>query len=489
MTPFHIIMALVLWIIVGVLISHHARRYVGITLEDFYLANRTLGGFISAMTYSATTFSAFMMIGLVGLVYATGVGAYGFEMTYLIFTVILLVLFAPRFWCAGQRFNYLTPSEMLSDRYDDPRVGTVMALVCLVMLVPYTSIQMMGIGFLFSGLTGGALPYYSGVITMAVFSGFVAVWAGMKSVSWTDAFQAMTMLFSAIILLFYIIYVFFGGPISFFSTVENRTPELLKMTWDIRVFIGLTFPWAFFALTNPQVSQRMFVSKNIVSLKKMIIYFAIFGFIYTIITTLLGFSAANVVPGLTDPDGAMPALLVRVPTVLSLIIFLGIFAAAASTLSSIALTLSSMVTRDVGKVVKKNISEKSEVFLGKATILVLIILCVIFSFFRFDLIAILSAMSSGGLLVTAPSLIGTFFWKNGSAKGALWSMLVGGFTTGSLYITAFIHLGEVTWWPSILGFLVTLSIFVGLSLIDPPPKSTERFLNAVNQEMEKQGFS
>ncbi len=488
MTPLHIITALVLWIFIGVVISHYARKEIGITLEDFYLANRKLGGFVSAMTYSATTFSAFMMIGLVGLVYAAGVGAYGFEMTYLMFTIILLVLFAPRFWCAGRRFNFITPSEMLSHRYEDERVGTIMAVVCLVMLIPYTSIQMMGAGFLFSGLTGGALPYSSGVITMGAFAGFVAIWAGMKSVSWTDAFQAMTMLFSAVILLLYIIYVFFGGAGNFFSAVQTDSPELLKMTWDIRLFIGITFPWAFFALTNPQVSQRMFVSKNILSLKRMILYFALFGFIYTMITTLLGFSAAHVVPGLSDPDGAMPALLVKVPTILALVIFVGIFAAAASTLSSISLTLSSMITRDVAKTVRKNISEKGEVFMGKVTILLVMVVCALFASLRLELIAILSAMSSGGLLVTAPSLVGTFFWKGGTAKGALWSMAVGGLITGVLYIIAFIHVGGVTWWPSVIGFLVTLLLFVGISVNDEPPEGTDGFLEEVQAEMDEHGF-
>ncbi|MFW6040279.1 MAG: sodium:solute symporter family protein [Thermoplasmatota archaeon] len=485
MRPIYLYLALAIWAIFGVVIANYAKRYMGIGLEDFYLANRKIGGFLSAMTYSATTYSAFMMIGLVGLVYSTGVGAFGFEMTYLIFTVLLLIIFAPRFWSAGRRFNYLTPPEMLADRYGNKWVGVIATIVFLVMLIPYASVQMMGAGYLFLGLSGGDVPFMTGVLIMAGFSGFAAIWAGMHSVSWTDAFQAIIMMISAVLLLLYIFYVFFGGPVSFFTTIELQNPDLLKMNWSFKMFIGLSLPWAFFALTNPQVSQRMFVSKNVKSLKKMIIYFAIFGLVYTIITTLLGFSAANHIPGLADADEAMPALLGNVPTLLALIIFISIFAAASSTLGSIVLTLSSMTTRDIATAFNKELSERAQLIIGKTTIIVIIVVCIFFASLRLNLIAILSAMASGGLLVTAPSLIGTFFWKNGTAEGAIVSMAVGGTLTGAMYVGNYYPLG---WWPSIWGFVITILLFVGVSYFTETPEKTDKFLNEVDKEMEKHGF-
>ncbi|MFO7791798.1 MAG: sodium:solute symporter family protein [Candidatus Saliniplasma sp.] len=485
MSPYYLFLGLGIWTLFGVLIANYAKRHLGIGMEDFFLANRKIGGFVSAMTYSATTFSAFMMIGLVGLVYETGVGAFGFEMTYLMFTVLLLGIFAPRFWSIGKRYNYLTPSEMLSDRYEDDRVGMMSTMVFLIMLIPYASIQMMGAGFLFYGLTGGQVPYMVGVIVMAAFSGFAALWAGMRSVSWTDAFQSVTMLISALILLFYIFYYIFEGPVSFFSTISSQNPELLRFTWSFKMFIGLSLPWAFFALTNPQVSQRMFVSKDVKSLKRMIIFFSLFAFIYTIITSLFGFAIANHIPGLAVADEAMPTLLSQVPTVLAVIIFVGIFAAASSTLGSVILTLSSMTTRDLAQPLGENLSEKQQLFIGKVTIIVLIIVCILFASLRLELIAVLSAMASGGLLVTAPALVGTFFWKKGTSQGALVSMLVGGLVTGSMFIFDLYPLG---WWPSIWGFMVTIILYIGVSLFTSPPESAEEFLETVDKEMEKHGF-
>ncbi|MEF8847575.1 MAG: sodium:solute symporter family protein [Candidatus Thermoplasmatota archaeon] len=488
MNSAYILMALGVWIFFGVIIAYYARKHIGITLNDFYLANKRLGGFISAMTYSATTYSAFMMIGLVGLVYSTGVGAFGFEITYLMFTVFLLIIFGPRFWSASKKYNYITPPEMMADRYNDKRVGIIASIIALVMLIPYASVQMMGAGYLFSSLSNGQIPFMAGVIFMAGFSVFTAVWAGMKSVSWTDAFQAITMIFSAIILIVFIFYNFYEGPINFFASVQQNTPELLKMNWDYKHFIGLTLPWAFFALANPQVSQRLFVSKNIESLKKMITYFSIFGLIYTVITTLLGFAAFNILPGLSKADQAMPLLLTKVPVFLALIIFVGIFAAASSTLGSIMLTLSSLTTRDIARVIKPNVSEKKELLIGKTVIILLGVVCILFSYLRLDLIAILSAMASGGLLVVVPSLIGVFFWKRGTAKGAIASMSAGGLVTGVLYFMSYLWFGGVKWWPSVVGFSVTVLLFVVVSFLTKPPDEAEKFIFEVRKYMEKQGF-
>ncbi|HDQ93478.1 MAG TPA: sodium:solute symporter family protein, partial [Synergistetes bacterium] len=74
------------WFVAGSLLSWHARKKLGQGMSEYFLANRKLGGFVSAMTYSATTYSAFMMVGLVGLTYSSGIGALGFEMTYLAMT-------------------------------------------------------------------------------------------------------------------------------------------------------------------------------------------------------------------------------------------------------------------------------------------------------------------------------------------------------------------------------------------------------------------
>ncbi|MDH5696829.1 MAG: sodium:solute symporter family protein, partial [Dehalococcoidia bacterium] len=242
-----------IYIAVGLGIAVMARRRLGVGVSEFFLANRKVGGFVSALTYSATTYSAFMMIGLAGLTYITGVGALGFELTYLC-GMFMMVFFLPRFWLVGRKYGYVSPMELLSDRYQSKWVGATAAILALVFLVPYGAVQLMGVGYLMNGISLGAIPVVAGII-IAVFCAIA--WsniAGMRSVAWTDAFQALVMIATSAAVLGVVVAAL-GGFGSFFSKLESATPGLFtvptaKGAWNINMFIGYALPWLFFLISN-----------------------------------------------------------------------------------------------------------------------------------------------------------------------------------------------------------------------------------------------
>ncbi len=474
------------WTVLTIVIAAKAGRGLGKGSSEFFIGGRRIKGFVSGMTYAATTYSAFMLVGLVGLTYNSGVGAYGFEMTYLICTVLLLVIFGPRFFLVGKRFDHLTPPELLAHRLQHKGVALTAAIISFVMLIPYSAVQMMGAGFLVEGLSGGDVPYMAGVIVMAAIAGIVALWAGMRSVAWTDAVQAITMLVTSIAALAYISFQYFGSPVAFIQTIETGHAELLKLTWDPNFFIGLTLPWAFFALTNPQVSQRMYVPDSPHSLRRMIMYFSVFGAVYTIISVLFGYQAAALFPGLENPDAAMPTLLRQVPMGVALIIFIGIFAAATSTLGSLILTLSSLLSRDVIRVFKPEIDEQQEQVFGKIGMVLLLIAGVVFAALRPGLITVMSSMSSGGLLVMAPTIIAVFYWKRVTATASLFSMITAGIMTAAMYISGWYPFGI---WPPVWGLGLSTVLLVGISLCTAPPSGSAQWLEHLRLDLEKAGFN
>lgn len=464
------------WFLLGAMLSARARRGVGHGVVDYFLANRTVGGFVSAMSYSATTYSAFMMVGLVGLTYKGGIASLGFELTYLVGTVFLLVLFAPRYWLAGRRYGLMTPSELLSTRYGSKWVGATASLLCLVTLVPYASVQLMGMGYLLEGVSGGAFPFWAGMAVAAAITVVFSIWAGLRSVALTDALQASIMLVvSCLLVAFIVIFLFPGG----WTNAMAARPDLLKVSWPFPVFLGLTLPWTFFALTNPQVVQRLYAPKDIRSIRGMVAGFSAFGFAYTVLCVVLGLSAALLVPGLKNPDGAMAALLTKVPPILALLVVLSIFAAAVSTLNSIILTLSSMFGRDLLRAVFP-LSEEKELFWGKLLIPVLTVACFAFAGLRLGLIAVLSSMASAGLMAQLPVILGAFFWKRGTAAGAIAGMVAGGGITGGLYLAKINFLGH---WPPVWGLVASVGAFVLVSLLTRPDPAGAVFIETVEADV------
>jgi SSS family solute:Na+ symporter len=467
-----------IYVVFASVTAYLSRRGGQKSMSGYFLGSRNMGGLVSAMSYSATTYSAFMLIGLAGLAYQGGVGALGFELIYLC-GVTLVLIFGPRFWLAGKKFGYITPSELLGGRYDSKAVAAVTAVTSSVFLIPYAAVQLAGVGYLLQGITDGAISFTSGTILATLLAIVFSLVAGLRSVAWTDSLQAVVMVVTASAVGLIVIDRL-GGFGSFFNTIQHDHPGMLSVPgngfFTFSTFLGLTLPWIFFSISNPQVSQRLFTPRSMVDLRRMLLGFMVFGFIYTLVAITWGFAAAIQFPDLPTGDLATPMLLSSglVPTILGLLVMIGIIAAAVSTIDSILLTLSSLLTRDVYAVTKKDASDSRQLMLAKLVIPVIAILAYLFAQLQLNLIAILSVSASAGLLVMVPAIVGTFFWKRGTATGALASVIGGGLLVFYLEFTSTTWLGQGT---GVWGLLISLTLFISASLLTTAPtEKAEQFL-------------
>jgi SSS family solute:Na+ symporter len=433
--------AVLLYILVGTSIALYVRRGIR-TQEDYFLANRRVGGIVSALTYASTTYSAFMMVGLVGFAYKTGVGSAGFELMYLIGTLFLLSYYAPKFWKLGREKGYVTPTEVFEDRYGKA-VSTTATVLSLVALIPYTSIQIIGSAYILG------VDYAYGVLIVALIISLWAFLGGLRGVALTDAVQGLFMLSMALIVVFWVSNnIAFGIP---------KSAEFPNEFWTPLRFTALTLPWFFFALTNPQVSQRMFIPKDEKALRRMVLLFGLFGLIYTVLVTMIGFSLKfgseiQTFPEMANRDRVTPTLLKIMPEVLAVPVALSVLMASVTTPNSIVLTLSSMVLRDV-------IGEKRKIVLGKAFVLILTCVLVAFALQKPGYIVDLAVLSSTILLCQLPLIFGVFHWSKGKKITGL-ATLIAGFVTA---ITLSLMKSPYT---SIATFVVSFLVFFIVSGIE-----------------------
>ncbi|WHZ37948.1 sodium:solute symporter family protein [Sagittula sp. MA-2] len=454
------------YVVISVIVALLSRAGKSTTMSDYFLGGRSMGGVVSALSYSATTYSAFMMVGLAGLTYKGGVGALGFEIVYFA-GVSLVAIFGPRFWAAGKKYGFVTPSEMLGARYGSRWVAIAAAVVSCVFLIPYSAVQLSGIGYLVSGMTEGGISFGTGLLIATVLAIFFSYVAGIRSVMWTDSLQALVMIVASALVAILVVSEL-GGFNAMFATVAERKPEMLTVPgpglFSLQTFIGLTIPWFFFSISNPQVSQRLFMPESLGALRRMLLIFLCFGLIYTLVSVIWGFSAFVAFPDLASPDLATSVLLASdfVPPVLGVIVMVGILAAAVSTIDSILLTLSSMVARDVYGNVGGDQSDHRQLWVGKLVIPVISLLALGFAALELSLISILSVAASAGLVVTVPAIVGAFFWKRGTAAGALSSIAGGGLFVIVMYLTGNKLFGYNA---GILGLPVSTLLFVGVSLV------------------------
>lgn len=341
-----------------------------------------------------------------------------------------------------------------------------MALLSLVFLLPYCTTQMAGIGLLLSGVTDDSFDLFQAVLIGAVLAIVWTLFAGLRSVAWTDAAQAAMMLISGLIAVGFAIAAL-GGVDGFVSLTLENNPEWLSVPgpglWSLGTFIALAVPWFFFAISNPQVAQRLFIIKDFRSMRNMVLWVLGFGLVFTQVAVVWGFIALQVAPDLDNTSKASPALLnsglIPVPVVLFLVV--GILAAAISTLDSIALTLGSMVARDFSR--QRGVKDRTQIVIGRTVVVVVIVFASYFALQSADIVDQLASLSAAGLMVMVPTIVGAFFWRWATHWGALASLLGGAIT--AVWLALF--QGVSVFDPLLVGSVAGVSVlgFVAVSLI------------------------
>ncbi|MCE4618766.1 MAG: sodium:solute symporter family protein [Desulfurococcales archaeon] len=403
------ILLLVVYIIAGTMLALRYRSRAGRDARQFYIAGGRLSGVLSALTYAATTYSTFMIVGLVGFTYFTGTGALGFEIMYLIATLALLVTIGRRVWILSRGRGWVSPGEMLSDFYGSRRVAALASLVFLISLIPYAGAQLKAVGEAVAGLADGGDQYY--ILGVALGAIVMLVWsiaAGIWSVASTDALQGLWMLASSILLLFWLIYEAETaglGITGVFRALDNVGLYGIGEFWKPHVFAAFTIPWMFFAVTNPQVVQRLYMPESKKAYARMVALFGFFGLLYTLIVTLIGVLARGLaesntlsIPVGEGIDTVTPALLSIAHPLLAAMVFTSIVAAGVSTVDSILLALASSVERDLLR------TENAQKYRTLTIIIVLAAMSSI-ALLRLEFIVLLSVLSSFMLLSLAPATI------------------------------------------------------------------------------------
>ena len=162
---------------------------------DFYLGGRKLGPFVTAMSAEASDMSSWLLMGLPGLAYLTGIADAGWTAIGLaIGTYINWLIVAKRIrlytHVAG---NSITIPDFFHNRFRD-KSGLLMglsAIVIIIFFIPYTASGFAACGKLFSSLFGVDY-FWAMVISAIVIVGYTAT-GGFLAASTTDFIQSIIM--------------------------------------------------------------------------------------------------------------------------------------------------------------------------------------------------------------------------------------------------------------------------------------------------------
>ena len=198
-------------IIIAIIAYLSVMIYVGISYskkntsaDDFYLGGRKLGPLVTAMSAEASDMSSWLLMGLPGVAYLSGIADAGWTAIGLaIGTYVNWLIVSKRIRRYTSEIHALTTPDFFSKRYGDEKniLTCVSAIIIIIFFIPYTASGFAACGKLFNTLFG--VNYMTALILSAAIIVLYCTLGGFLAVSTTDFIQGITMSVALIIVICY----------------------------------------------------------------------------------------------------------------------------------------------------------------------------------------------------------------------------------------------------------------------------------------------
>lgn len=460
-------------------------------LSDYILGGRKLGSFVVALAAGASDMSGWLLMGLPGAVYLSGLSEAWIAIGLIIGAYLNWRFIAARLRVYTEKSgNALTLPDFFSNRFHDHNniLRIVSAVVILVFFTIYCASGVVAGARLFESMFGmdyGVALWVGALCTMAyVFIG------GFLAVSWTDTIQA-SLMFTALIVAPLMVIFSLGGFDTSVAAVEAVDPTRLDMLrgMDTIAIISL-LAWGLGYFGQPHILVRFMAAESLHTIpnaRRISMTWMILCLAGAVAVGFFGISYFAANPG---QAAGVTANAERVFIELSIILFnpwiagmflAAVLAAVMSTLSAQLLVCSSSLTQDVYKTfVRKHASQLELVWFGRAMVLAVTIVAIwLASDPDSRVLTMVSYAWAGFGAAFGPVVILSLFWPRTTRNGALAGMVVGAVTVLVWKQFAWFGLYEI-----VPGFILgALAIYVVSRLDTQPNETMQAEFQAVSTDM------
>ena len=462
---------------------------------DFYLGGRQLGPFVTAMSAEASDMSSWLLMGLPGLAYLTGIcNAAWTGIGLAIGTYINWLIVAKRIRVYTHNLGAITIPDFFSKRYKDNRniLNFTAALIIIIFFIPYTASGFAACGKLFSSLFG--VDYMAAMVISAIVIVAYTAMGGFLAASTTDFNQSIIMTIALVVVLVFGI-TSAGG---FDAVIDNaRSMEgYLSMTATHDMVTGQASEYGFISIVStlawglgyfgmPHVllrfmaieeKEKLVLSRRIATTWVVIslgiaIFIGVIGYGMTTagaLEFLDGASSETIIVVIAKLIGALGPI----AAVVGGLILAGILAATMSTADSQLLAASSSVAHNIIQdFFGVKLSEKASMIVARLAVIgISIVAVVLASNPNSSVFEIVSFAWAGFGATFGPIVLCALFWKRSNKQGAMAGLVVGAVT---IFVWKYVVRpmgGAFDIYELLPAFVLALAVNIVVSLATAPPE-------------------
>lgn len=424
------------------------------TSSDFMLGGAKIGVVIGLMTFAATLFSTFTLLGMPDFSRANGVGAWIFLAFSDAIMVFLILWFGFYLRKRVGKSPYQGMSVLLQKCYQNRMAGYLYFTAVFLFLIPYIAIQIRGVAIFLVSAFPDFIPVWGWSIGIVLIMLIYSELGGLKAIIYADSLQGTLLLIVVWIVAFNCLNQV-GGWNALFERIATIDKELLstpgpKGLLTPQFLIASTIAILMIPVTQPQLSTRLVIMKNYNALKRMATAVGFFAMLVILPTIIIGMYGAIYYADASTSEFLGGVLLGEQHEMIAAFIIIGLFAAAMSTSDSQLFAMGNEIRGLLG------LKEDDNLRPVRLVIFLFALSALIFSLVSSDELVLLARLSFSGTALMGPMIIlGIFSNRPNGIAMVLLSLL-------ALLIFILSNLG---WFPKhILSFKTDLFLMIILGL-------------------------
>lgn len=461
--------------------------------DDYILGGRKMGSFVTAMSAGASDMSGWLLMGLPGAIYLSGLSEAWIAVGLTVGAFLNYKIVAGRLRIFTEKYNNaLTLPEFFAQRFPRQKkaLKIISSSIILFFFTIYCASGVVAGAKLFQSLLG--LDYYTALWLGAIATIAYTFIGGYLAVSWSDTIQASLMIF-ALILAPVMAFVNIGwDEINTALEAKSAATNIPYSNWlhnvsGIGVISALAWGLGYFG--QPHILARFMAADSVQALNKARTIGIVWMFLCLGGAVSVGYFGLAYFTHQSIPLENAESIFIELSKVMFNpwvvgVVLSAILAAVMSTLSAQLLMCSAAITEDFYKgFFRKNASSQELVWVGRLMVLVISVVAIIIAQDpNSKVMGLVSYAWAGFGAAFGPVVILSLFNRNISSKAALWGML-----SGAVTVVIWSPLMKFLGWDDlsqlyeiIPGFLVCSFITLSSSVFAPVhPLVAEQFDEAL----------
>ena len=412
----------VLYIGVLIFLSWKSKKTIH-SANDFMLGGAKIGLVLGFMTFAATLFSTFTLMGMPDFSRKNGVGAW----IFLTFSDAVMVFFILWFGFYLRKKVGQNPfhgmSALLQKCYNNKQVGYLYFACVFIFLIPYVAIQIRGVSIFLHAAFPNFISIWIWAVLIVVVMMVYSELGGLKAIIYADFLQG-TLLLIVVWLIAFNCLNEVGGWSALFEKTQAINKQLLTAPGPNKLLtpqflIASCIAILMIPVTQPQLSTRLVIMKDYNALKRMAVAVGIFATLVILPTIIIGLYGSIYYTEASTAEFLGGVLLSEQNNVIASLTIIGLFAAAMSTSDSQLFAMGNEVRGLM------QLKESQSLRPIRLFILLFSISALLFSLISSDELVLLARLSFSGTAIMGPLIILGILANKPQGLFMVWISLLG----------------------------------------------------------------